>query len=189
MNNQEFGAFVARIRKERGLSQRQLAEQLGVTDKAVSKWERGLGFPDIKTIAPLADALGISIMELMQAQRVCDQVSSEEASQAVENVIDKAIHQQKIERRNITIEILTLFLVVVLVLLIDEMQFLGFAMICLPIICGLVGIWLIIVGWMRNKRRESFKAMLIGGMLLLLVPIGKFLLLLFAMMLGGPVPS
>ena len=52
-----FGAFLAETRRARGLTQRDLAERLHVTDKAVSRWERGVGLPDINTLEPLADAL------------------------------------------------------------------------------------------------------------------------------------
>ena len=189
MDNQKFGAFLATVRKERGLSQRQLAERLGVTDKAVSKWERGLGFPDIKTVEPLADALGISILELMQSQRVPEQVSAEEATQAVHQVIDRAIHQRKIGRRNVLIGCLALLLAVLTVFLIDEMQLFAFVMVCLPKMCGLTGAFLIISAWRRRVRSRPFKALLISGILLLLIPLGKWLLLFFAMMLGGPVTT
>ena len=54
MDAKTFGAFLARIRKARGLTQAGLAEQLHVTDKAVSRWERGIGLPDINTLEPLA---------------------------------------------------------------------------------------------------------------------------------------
>ena len=189
MDNQRFGAFIADTRRKRGLSQRQLAERLGVTDKAVSKWERGLGFPDIKTIEPLADALGLTVLELMQSRRAAEQIHAEAANQAVGQVIDRAIHQQKLERRNLVIGCLGLVLTAALVFLIDEMQFFGFVMICIPIICGLLGIWLIAVGLRRWKQGSVFKALLIGGVILLLVPVGKLLLLLLAMLLGGPVPT
>ena len=59
MDAKSFGVFLARTRRERGLTQSALAEQLHVTDKAVSRWERGLGFPDIGTLGPLAQALGL----------------------------------------------------------------------------------------------------------------------------------
>ncbi len=49
----EFGQFIAGIRKEKKMTQAELAEQIHVTDKAVSRWERGLGFPDIQTLEPL----------------------------------------------------------------------------------------------------------------------------------------
>ncbi|MBU3806098.1 MAG: helix-turn-helix domain-containing protein [Candidatus Fournierella pullistercoris] len=54
-------------RKAKGLTQKQLADRLSVTDKAVSKWERGLGFPDIKLLEPLSQALDVSILELMRS--------------------------------------------------------------------------------------------------------------------------
>lgn len=57
-------------RKAKGLTQKQLADRLSVTDKAVSKWERGLGFPDIKLLEPLSQALDVSILELMRSQHV-----------------------------------------------------------------------------------------------------------------------
>ena len=63
-----FGAFVARRRKALGLTQAQLAGKLQITDKAVSKWERGLGLPDISLLESLADALGLSIVELMKTE-------------------------------------------------------------------------------------------------------------------------
>ena len=54
MTQQTFGAMVAELRKEKGMTQLELAQQMGVTDKAVSKWERDLSFPDINTILKLA---------------------------------------------------------------------------------------------------------------------------------------
>lgn len=53
MDNQKLGIFITELRKEKGLTQAQLAQKLNVTDKAVSKWERGVGFPDIKLLEPL----------------------------------------------------------------------------------------------------------------------------------------
>lgn len=69
MDAKAFGSFLAETRKARGLTQSALAEQLHVTDKAVSRWERGLGFPDINTLEPLAEALGLTLSQLMHADR------------------------------------------------------------------------------------------------------------------------
>lgn len=69
MDAEKFGAFIAAARKEKNMTQKALAEKLHVTDKAVSRWERGLGFPDIHTIEPLAEALGVSLLELLHAER------------------------------------------------------------------------------------------------------------------------
>ena len=69
MDNLQFGAFIAQLRREQGLTQKELAQRLNVTDKAVSKWETGKGFPDVKLLEPLAQALGVSLVELMQGRR------------------------------------------------------------------------------------------------------------------------
>ncbi len=69
MDNIRFGAFVAQLRKEQGLTQKELADRLNVTDKAVSKWETGKGFPDVKLLEPLAQALGISLVELIRGEK------------------------------------------------------------------------------------------------------------------------
>ena len=70
MDNVKFGAFLAQCRKNKGWTQKDLAEHLNVTDKAVSKWERGLGFPDIKLIEPLAGLLEVSVLELMRSESI-----------------------------------------------------------------------------------------------------------------------
>ena len=88
MDAQKFGAFIAEMRKARGLTQAALAAQLHVTDKAVSRWERGLGFPDINTMEPLAAALGVTVLELMRSERLPEgAVSNEEASEAITDTL------------------------------------------------------------------------------------------------------
>lgn len=69
MNTKQFSAFLAQCRREKDLTQAQLAEQLHVTDKAVSRWERGVGFPDIQTLEPLAAALDVRVDELIRGER------------------------------------------------------------------------------------------------------------------------
>ena len=70
MDRYVTGAVIRRLREEKQLSQVQLAEQLNVSDKTVSKWETGKGYPDITLIEPLAQALGISTMELLSGSHV-----------------------------------------------------------------------------------------------------------------------
>lgn len=69
MDAERMGRFIAAARKERGMTQAQLAAKLFVSDKTVSKWERGLGFPDIRSLEPLAAALGVTLVELMRGER------------------------------------------------------------------------------------------------------------------------
>lgn len=68
MKNQTLGAMIAALRKEKGMTQLDLAQQLGVTDKAVSKWERDLSCPDVNSLPKLAEILGVSVDELMQTK-------------------------------------------------------------------------------------------------------------------------
>lgn len=68
MEKKTLGIMIASLRKEQGLTQLELAEKMGVTDKAVSKWERDLSCPDVNTIPKLAEVFGISVDELMQVK-------------------------------------------------------------------------------------------------------------------------
>ena len=69
MEQRSFGAVLAALRKERGMTQLELAEKMGVTDKAVSKWERDLSYPDVSSIPKLAELFQVSVDELMQGKR------------------------------------------------------------------------------------------------------------------------
>ena len=94
MDPKEFGSFIQSRRKALGLNQNQLAEKLHVTAKAVSRWERGVGFPDIKLLQPLADALEITIAELMQSKLLEKEIPKEEAAQLVSQTVE-TIRQQE----------------------------------------------------------------------------------------------
>ena len=76
MNTYITGAIIKKLREEKGITQLQLAEQIGVSSKAVSKWETAKGLPDITLIEPLAKALGVSVMELMSGDTVVNQNTS-----------------------------------------------------------------------------------------------------------------
>ena len=98
MDNIRFGQFVAQLRKEQGLTQKELADRLHVTDKAVSKWETGKGFPDLKLLEPLAEALGVSLVELLQGERSpSPTLTKEEAGQAAVRAMERS--QQNTARR------------------------------------------------------------------------------------------
>lgn len=70
MKTQTLGAAIASLRKEKGMTQLELAEQMGVTDKAVSKWERNLSCPDVASLPKLAQTLGVTVDELMYNRTV-----------------------------------------------------------------------------------------------------------------------
>ena len=69
MTQQSFGSMIQTLRKQRGMTQLDLARAMGVTDKAVAKWERDLSMPDVGSLPKLAETLGITVDELLQAKR------------------------------------------------------------------------------------------------------------------------
>lgn len=92
MDAKQLGTFIAERRKELGLTQALLAEQLHVTDKAVSRWERGIGLPDINILEPLAQALKVSLIELVQAKITTESTIS---IQDAEMIVSDAIQLSK----------------------------------------------------------------------------------------------
>ena len=70
MNQIKIGRFIAECRKKTNLTQMQLAEKLGITDKAISKWERGIAMPDTSIMLELCDILSISVNELLSGEKI-----------------------------------------------------------------------------------------------------------------------
>ena len=89
VNRAAFGQFLNQLRREKGWTQKDLAERLYVSDKAVSKWERGLSLPDVALLLPLAGSLGVSVTELLEG---CRAVQEQRYSAAeVEALIRRAL--------------------------------------------------------------------------------------------------
>ena len=76
MNTYVTGSTVKQLREARGLTQAELAEKIGVSSKTVSKWETAKGLPDISLLQPLAQALGISVIELMNGEHITNKNTS-----------------------------------------------------------------------------------------------------------------
>ena len=89
MANTSMGEIISTLRKEKGMTQKDIADQLGITDKAVSKWERDIAFPDTATIPKLAEILGISVEELMQAKAA--PVPANKDAERILNLVLKAV--------------------------------------------------------------------------------------------------
>lgn len=69
LDREKSGKFIAQLRREKGLTQKELAEKLFISDKAVSKWETGVSIPDTVLLVPLSEILGVSVTELLLSQR------------------------------------------------------------------------------------------------------------------------
>lgn len=97
IDKEKFGAFVAQLRKEKGLMQKELAEKLYVSDKAVSKWERGLSVPDVGLLVPLAELLGVSVTELLEGRRIPKEeaMDSDQTEELVQKVIGMTAEENR----------------------------------------------------------------------------------------------
>ena len=91
MDKNTTGRFIAELRKQKGFTQKELAENLMVTDKAISRWETGKGLPDTSLLKPLGDVLGVSITELLSGKRI-EEVDMKERA---DNIILEALNYSK----------------------------------------------------------------------------------------------
>ena len=97
MDQIKIGRFIAACRKRANLTQLQLADKLGITDKAISKWERGITMPDTSIMLELCDILGISVNELLSGEKINMEKSSQKNEQLL---LDMA---KELEKKNKTI--------------------------------------------------------------------------------------
>ena len=88
MDQEKIGKFIAKLRKEKNMTQNELAESLGITDRAVSKWENGRGMPDLSLLTPLCEKLGVSINELLSGERLDKKDYQEKLEENFINTID-----------------------------------------------------------------------------------------------------
>ena len=98
MNKERLGNFISGERKNLGLTQKDLAARLHVTDKAVSKWERGMSYPDVTLLEPLAAALDLTVEELMACRRQA-QPEQKGAEETMQNLLDISRDSVRQEQR------------------------------------------------------------------------------------------
>ena len=116
MNNEKTGALIAQIRKENGLTQKQLADKIGVSNATISKWETAKGFPDISLLEPLADALNISVSEILAGEKL---ESTEKSDDLLSDLVDISLIERnrktRIHNWIIAITVAILYIVISLI--------------------------------------------------------------------------
>mgnify|MGYP006067943453 FL=1 len=115
MDQGKIGKFIAKLRKEKGLTQKQLAEKLNVTDRAVSNWENGRRMPDLSLFKPLCETLEITINELILGEKVPEEKQKETSETVLLNTLKNS--EQKQKRNNHLISILFTFCFIFLLIL------------------------------------------------------------------------
>lgn len=102
MEQEKIGKFILQLRKEKKMTQKELAEKLGVTDRAISKWENGRGMPDLSLMKALCDELGISVNELLSGEKIENADYQEKLEENILNTI--AYTSKKVERKTLILQ-------------------------------------------------------------------------------------
>ncbi len=184
MDSKKFGEFIAETRKQLGLTQAELAKKLSVTNKAVSRWETGAGFPDINTLEPLAEALDLSVVELIRSERSEGDISEEAAEKALSYTIE--IANMKRDRRAFIIAACALCFVALL--LIDLAVFMPSAptVWSLPFIfCTVSGLGCLFYALKKRRRGLPSALWFTAAGVLLFVPLAQIILLVI-LVVSGP---
>lgn len=166
MDPEKFGAFVALCRKEKNMTQLELAQELKVTDKAVSRWERGKGFPDISLLVPLAEALDITVLELMNSEK--REKRMEDFSE--ESIKDMVIHVAAIEKKNQRDDRLITWIPVPVALITAFLtRFTGHGSLLAGLLLGgltalaVVGLFLFVLDRKDNTSRKAYGILMLLG--------------------------
>ena len=118
MNQVKIGRFIAETRKNVGLTQMQLAERLNITDKAISKWERGITMPDSSIMLELCDILKITVNDLLSGEKISmDNYNKELESKLIEMVKQKEESDKRLLKLEVVIGILSVVILFVPILI------------------------------------------------------------------------
>lgn len=111
MDQEKIGRFLSELRKEQGMTQQQLADAIGVSNKTISKWECGKGMPEISSIMPLCQTLRINVNELISGERLPEEGYSKKAEENMMNLIQETEISKKKNRNSLSIILVTVIAV------------------------------------------------------------------------------
>lgn len=108
MDQIKIGGFIAEERKRKGYTQKILSEKLGISDKTISKWERGNGFPEVSLLISLCSELDITVNELLSGERVSEEQYRKKAEENMVNLVKEAQENKKKIILSVMVGILTI---------------------------------------------------------------------------------
>ncbi len=135
MNQEKIGKFISNQRKENGLTQEQLAEKLGISKNAISKWERGLNLPDVSIMQDLCKILNITLNELFIGEKISDEKYKEIADNNLLNALENSsftlkekitFYKRKWKKEHISSFILGLISLIILVIALKSQNVEGY---------------------------------------------------------------
>lgn len=151
------GRLIAGERKRKGFTQRQLADVLGISDKTVSKWERGNGFPDVSLLLPLCGELELTVNELLAGERVAEEDYKKKAEENMVNLVREAQESKKKIVLSVLVAVLMLLAAVPLFVLAGMLDLAVWAR-CVLVGIGLVQIVLgIIIACVLDREAGAFE--------------------------------
>ena len=167
MDANKMGAFIASIRKEKGMTQAELAAKLFLSDKTISKWERGAGLPDIGNLEALAAALGVTLVELMQSERSNESsISTQAAEQLLADTLSISKSSGAVRALGVAaVSVSALAAAAALILLLQNGAALLFpaASIILGLAAWMVPVWRITRGSVRGASGSVLASMGLAG--------------------------
>ena len=162
MTSKECGGFISELRKEKKLTQKELAEKINVSDKAVSRWETGKGYPDVTSLVSLSEYFGVSVNELLAGKRLTVEDIKETADENLISVFEQV--QKNKKQQHLQVAVYTSVLIVVLLpvlIIIGKELFVSMTTqiqaenIISAVVSTVVGIVLLIVGFLIRKGNVS----------------------------------
>ena len=148
MDLDKIGKFIALNRKNKGLTQEQLAEKLGVTNKTISRWETGKYMPDLSLLKPLSEELGITLNELLSGEKIEEQKIVENTEKNIINTIDYSSKKVENEHKKISIILMILGAIIsisALTIFSKESSWCS--------IYSIIGIIIFVIGLVRNLKK------------------------------------
>ena len=127
MNQEKIGKFIAELRKQKKLTQEQLAEKLGITKNAVSKWERGLGLMDLSLLKPLSEILNVSVTEILNGEKFDKEEINSKSEELLIDTLDYSTNViKKVKKNKVLIILLTILITILSIILLDTIQAIAF---------------------------------------------------------------
>lgn len=140
MDQIKIGKFIAEIRKENNLTQRQLAEELNISDKTVSKWECGKGLPEVSVMLPLCETLKITVNELLSGERISAENYQQKAEENMMNLVKEKEENKKKIAISVIVAALCVSVLTVCILIAGYVENMG-----LPVRIMLIGFGVVVV--------------------------------------------
>ena len=161
MNQEKIGKFISELRKEKNMTQEQLAEKMGVTAKSISRWENGKTMPDLSMITILAEELNVEVSELLNGRRITKE-ELEKLRDTINNVIEYSNREKKDKTTKLNNYFRTGLLCILIVILDNQFNLLSYIFkdnipdFIDGALCGL-GLLFEFIGFYNNNHDMTFK--------------------------------